>query len=97
MKKKPKINLRGFKPPKTSKSEILLHLILFGSVSIKNFSTLSGFRTRISDLILDHGLILEREWVHAFNKFGNRIKYANHIMPESQRNKAVEIYKLINH
>lgn len=90
------IDLKGFPLPKTSTQEVLLHLILFKSASIKNFPTLSGFRTRISQIILDHGLFLEREFIHGFNKFGNSTKYAKHTLPEKEREKAIEIYHKLN-
>lgn len=94
--KNKKIDLQGFSPPNTSKQEVLLHLILFGTASIVDFSTLSGFRTRISQIILNHGLFLEREWIFAFNKFGNSIKYAKHTLPESEKEKAIQIYNKLN-
>lgn len=95
-KKHQKIDLKGFSAPNTSTQEVLLHLILFGTASIIDFSTLSGFRTRISNIILKHGLFLEREWIFAFNKFGNQIKYAKHSLPDNQKEKAIEIYKKLN-
>ena len=88
--------LQGYPKPKTSTQEVLLHLILFKTASIIDFPTLSGFRTRISQLILDHGLFLEREFIHGFNKFGNTTKYAKHMLPDNQKEKAIEIYYKIN-
>lgn len=97
MKTKPKkIDLKGFQPPKTSEQEVLLHLILLGSASIEDFPFLSGFRTRISQIILNHGLFLEREWIFAFNQFGNSIKYGKHYLPESEKEKAIELYNKLN-
>lgn len=91
-----KINLKGYPKPKTSQQEVLLHLILFGNASIEDFPFLSGFRTRISNIILDHGIFLEREWIFTFNKFGNSIKYAKHTLPESEKQKAINLYKKLN-
>lgn len=88
--------LQGYPRPKNSTQEVLLHLILFKSASIVDFSTLSGFRTRISNIILNHGLFLEREFIHGFNKFGNATKYAKHTLPENQKQKAIEIYYKLN-
>lgn len=88
--------LQGYPKPKSSIQEVLLHLILFGNASIIDFSTLSGFRTRISQITLTHGLFLEREWIFAFNKFGNQIKYAKHTLPDSEKQKAVNIYYQLN-
>lgn len=91
-----KIDLQGYNKPKNSTQEVLLHLILFGSASIEDFGWLSGFRTRISNLILDHGLFLEREWIFAFNQYGNQIKYGKHYLPEKEKEKAVQLYKNLN-
>ena len=88
--------LQGYPKPKTSTQEVLLHLILFKTASIIDFPTLSGFRTRISQLILDHGLFLEREFIHGFNKFGNPTKYAKHTLPDNQKEAAIKLYQQLN-
>lgn len=45
--------------PTTNKAEILYTLITNGSVSIKDFPYLSGFRTRISELVNDLNVYCE--------------------------------------
>ena len=49
----------GLPMPKTATQEVLLSLILQGSVSIFDFAWMSGFRTRISNLKLDYNFYHE--------------------------------------
>ena len=88
---------QGYPVPNTNTQEILLQLILTGQVSIFDFSYLSGFRTRVSELVLTHGLELEKEIKSDVNKFGNSYWYALHKLPEDKKDFAAELYfKLIN-
>ena len=77
-------------PPKTTKQEVLLTLIQKGEVSLMNFPTLAGFRTRISQLVLDNGLAIETKMLLAKNKYGRTIRYGLHSITD--RDKAIEIY-----
>jgi len=86
----------GFKYPRTSEQEVLLTLITQGHVSIFDFSYLSGFRTRVSQLQTVHGLFLERTLDKRFNKFGNQYQYAIHKLPESEKEKAIALYNKLN-
>lgn len=89
---------QGYAFPKTSEQEVLLTLILQGHVSIFDFNYLSGYRTRVSQLQLVHGLNLTRVTATRCNKFGNTYVYAIHKLPESEKQKAIELYnKLNNH
>lgn len=72
---------QGYAFPKTSEQEVLLTLILQGHVSIFDFSYLSGYRTRVSQLQLVHGLKLDRVTDTRCNKFGNTYSYAIHKLP----------------
>lgn len=87
---------QGFKFPKTSEQEVLLTLITQGHVSIFDFTYLSGFRTRVSQLQTVHGLFLERVTDTRCNKFGNNYTYAIHKLPESEKEKAINLYKKLN-
>lgn len=88
---------QGYPVPNTNTQEILLQLILTGQVSIFDFSYLSGFRTRVSELVLTHGLELDKETKTGQNKFGNSYSYALHKLPEDEKEFAIELYyKLIN-
>lgn len=93
-----KIEMSNLAQPKTNTQEILFTLIKHGSVSIFDFPYLSGFRTRVSELVLTHELVLDKEMKTHINKFGNTYNYALHKLPESEREKAVNLYlKLKNH
>jgi len=87
---------QGFAFPRTSEQEVLLTLITQGHVSIFDFSYLSGFRTRVSQLQTVHGLFLERVTDTRCNKFGNTYTYAIHKLPETEKEKAIALYKKLN-
>jgi len=86
----------GFAFPKSSEQEVLLTLILQGHVSLFDYPYLSGFRTRVSQLQLVHGLSLERKVDSRCNKYGNPFSYAIHFLPESEKDKAIELYERLN-
>ena len=87
---------QGFKFPRTSEQEVLLTLITQGHVSIFDFGYLSGFRTRVSQLQTVHGLSLDRVIDKRCNKFGNTYVYAIHKLPESEKEKAINLYNKLN-
>lgn len=78
--------------PKTNTQEILLTLLTQGYVSIFDFSYLSGFRTRVSELQIVHKLSLERKTDKRCNKFGNSYIYAIHYLPKSEKENAEKLY-----
>jgi hypothetical protein len=78
--------------PKTNIQEILFELINEGKTSIFSFPYLSGFRTRVSEIQRDHGIKLDRIMETRCNKFSNPYTFANHILPLSEKDKAVELY-----
>lgn len=82
--------------PKNNRQEVLLTLIKNGKVSIEDYPKLSGFRTRVSELILDHGLILKSLPVNAVNKFGRTITYVEHHLEEKHIDTAIKIYNSIS-
>ena len=86
----------GFKYPKTNEQEVLLTLITKGHVSIFDFSYMSGFRTRVSQLQTVHGLFLERILDKRCNKFGNTYTYAIHKLPIAEKEKAIALYNKLN-
>ena len=86
-------NFKGFNFPKTSEQEILLTLITQGHVSIFDFPYLSGFRTRVSQLQKDKGIVLERVLDKRCNKFGNTYTYAIHKLNSDQKEFAINVYK----
>lgn len=87
---------QGYAFPKTSEQEVLLTLILQGYVSLFDFPVMSGFRTRISELKLKYGLNLDRKTETRCNKFSNEYRYSIHFLPESEKQKAIELYNKLN-
>jgi len=86
----------GYEYPTTSTEEVLLTLILQGYVSIFDFPYLSGFRTRVSNLQLVHGLTLNRVLDKRNNKFNNSYSYAIHRLPPEEKENAIALYKKLN-
>lgn len=82
--------------PKSNKQEVLLTLIKKGKVSIKDFPYLSGFRTRVSELVLDNSLVLRNEYVTVKNKFNRSITYVEHHLDEKHIDTAIAIYNRLN-
>lgn len=87
----------NLKKPKSNKAEVLYVLIENGKVSIKDFPYLSGFRTRISELVRENNLNLESKNMTDINKFGNTFTFVEHQLPEYEKTTAIEIYNTINH
>lgn len=82
--------------PTTTTAEVLNVLINNKRVSILDFPYLSGFRTRVSDLRLKHGLNLLKEKKHRLNKFKNSYTFVVHILQKKDIKKAINIYNKIN-
>ena len=82
------------KTPTTQLQQVLSHLIKEGSVSIKQFFYLPAFRTRVSDLNIKHGLILDSsEREKGKNIHGNTYSFPIHKLPTDQKKRAIELYK----
>jgi hypothetical protein len=79
--------------PKSNKEEIILTLIQQAHVSIFDFPYLSGYRTRISEIINEHGLKLTRKISRRCNKFGNSYSYAIYYLEKSEKENAIALYK----
>lgn len=86
----------GYEYPTTSQEEVLLTLILQGHVSIFDFPYLSGFRTRVSNLVVIYGLKLNRVLDSRVNKYGNTYQYAIHKLPTEEKEKAILLYQKLN-
>ena len=82
----------GYPFPKTSIQEVLLTLITQEHVSIFDFPYLSGFRTRVSEIQNVYKIELERLLDKRCNKFGNTYTYAIHKLPDTSKEKCVEVY-----
>ena len=83
------------KNPKNNKQEILLTLISNGRVSIFDYSYMSGFRTRISELIREHNLPLEKVQKISHNKYGRAYHYIEHRLAKENVKQAVQLYESI--
>lgn len=79
--------------PKTHLTEVLYHLIKHKKVSVESFDWMSGYRTRVSELELQYGLILNEEYKKFISKYGNKSCITIHVLPDSLYEKAVSIYK----
>jgi len=86
----------GFEYPTTNTEEVLLTLITQGHVSLFDYPMLAGFRTRVSNLVVQYGLKLKTTMSERHNKFGRKYKYAIHKLPEEERENAIILYKKLN-
>lgn len=84
---------QGFEYPKSNIQEVLLTLITQGYVSLFDFPVMAGFRTRVSNLVLEHNLKLETTMDERHNKFGNKYRYAIHKLPKEHLEYATNLYK----
>lgn len=82
--------------PNNTKAEVLFELIKKGSVSIKEFSWMEGFRTRVSELVLNHSIPLLKTTESSVNKHGNTIYYKRHSLPLDKVEFALGVYNKIN-
>lgn len=83
----------GLPLPKSHEQEVLLTLITQGSVSLKDFPIMAGFRTRVSNLQLKRNLFLECQQDLMRNKHGHVSVYHIHRLPETEKEKAIELYR----
>lgn len=82
--------------PVNCKSDVLFTLLVNGSASIIEHPKLSGFRTRISELSLKHGVIISSINEKGVNKFGSSITYKRHFLAPEHIEEAKTIYYTIN-
>lgn len=82
--------------PKNNKAEILFTLLEKGSVSIEDFPYLSGFRTRVSELVRIDEIPLSHKSKVGKNKFGKSFTYREHHLPDIFREHALHKYNSIN-
>jgi hypothetical protein len=75
----------------TDKQKVLRHAIRTGSVSIKNFGYLCGFRTRISELN-SLGVPFYKIIKTDVNENGNSYYYMEHQIKQEDRSKAIDLY-----
>jgi len=78
--------------PKTHLTEVLYHLITHRKVSVESFYWMSGYRTRVSDLELKHGLVLKEEYKSFKSKYGNKSSITIHLLTDEYYQKAINVY-----
>ena len=79
------------KPPLTNEQEILYTLIKKGFISMFDYPVMAGYRTRLSNLKLKHGLEFETIKATRCNKFSR--PYVYHVHKLKDLEKAKELYK----
>lgn len=82
--------------PKNTQAEVLFVLIEKGSVSMKEFSWMEGFRTRVSELNKKHLIPLLKTTEKVENKHGHTICYKRHSLPLDKVDFALSVYEKIN-
>jgi hypothetical protein len=76
--------------PLNHNMEVLRKLILKGQSSFKDFQTLPGYRTRISNLKLIHKIKIKPVKKTGKNKFGHTFNYVVHRL--QNRDHAIGVY-----
>jgi len=82
--------------PRTVKAAILRELIMRPEISEQDVR-FNSFRSRLSDLRLDHGLNIRFKEKKKKNAFGHDLVYRVHYLWQIEKNKAIRLYKKINH
>lgn len=80
-------------PAKNQLASVLKKLIDNDFVSERD-TNFTGFRGRISNLRLDHGLDIRFETRKFINPFGRKSYYRDHCLVDKE--KAIEVYQKIN-
>ncbi|MFH6944653.1 hypothetical protein [Flavobacterium sp. FlaQc-50] len=82
--------------PNNVQAAVLYTLIQKGKVSIEDFPHLSGFRTRVSEINLQHEISMQSFNKKGKNQFGRIITYVEHHIDPTEVEKAIQVYKTIN-
>ncbi len=82
-------------PPKNQRAKVLKALLERSEISERDFE-MNGFRTRISELILDYDVPIQHQWKTFTSEFGNPGRYRVHYLLTIDRSKCVEIYEQLN-
>jgi hypothetical protein len=78
--------------PKNHKARCFT-LIKNGSASLKDFPVLAGFRTRISEITLDHNVSLVHKIETGVNVFEILFWYKHHFLPPEEKEKQLKFTK----
>jgi hypothetical protein len=82
-------------PPRNQKALILKRLI-DGEMISERDTVYNGFRTRISELRLDHNVPIRFNWKPFKNEFGHEGKYKVHYILSVDKELCEKIYETIN-
>jgi hypothetical protein len=82
-------------PPKNQKAKILGRLIA-GEMLSERQENMNGFRTRISELRMDHEVPIRFNWKPFTNEFGHEGKYKVHYILSVDTELCMQIYERIN-
>lgn len=81
--------------PKSQLAEVLYGLIVKNEISERDFhESMNGFRSRLSEL--REYLNIRDQWKQFKSKYGHKGQHKVHYLWESEKKKAVKIYKQIN-
>lgn len=83
--------------PKTQKAEMLYELLTKENITFKSIYLETGIinlGARLSDLRLDHDLILPCVWVETYNKHNRLIRYGSWKLVNKEL--GLQVYKKIN-
>ena len=83
-------------PPATSQLAAVLKMLIERDGVDERETPFNGFRSRISDLILKHGLNIRFIMRPFINQFGRKSEYRRHFLLSSDKAEAVELYNKIN-
>lgn len=81
--------------PKTNLANVLRKLIVSPGLSEREMN-INSFRTRISDLRLKYDLNIRHVTKESKNQFGHKVLYRVHFLRDSDKRKALRVYKEIN-
>lgn len=82
-------------PPKNQKAKLLKALIEGNMISERD-TNWNGFRTRISELRLNHNVPIRFNWKAFTNEFGHEGKYKVHYILTVDKDMCIEIYEKVN-
>jgi len=80
--------------PNSDKATVLHYMIQTGSSSMRIFSWMEGYRTRISELRREYKILMNDKREKTTNRYGRKIHYYEHNLVD--RKHAIEVYKKIN-
>ena len=84
---------------KNQVAEVLYELLTKKKINrrdVMNETGILNLSARIGDLRIKHNLTVKLEQVKTKNKHGRRVVYGNWLIPDDEKEKALEVYNNIN-